>query len=76
MTESLRVNLRRELQARGMSQSELAASCGWAPSRITELLQGPKTPKLSTVDTIAKALNVPAPSLLMSPAETFSEKIG
>lgn len=60
-------NVRRELDARGWSQAELAKRCGWAPPRVNEVLTGRFDPRLGTIEKLAAAFSVP-PSSLITPA--------
>lgn len=69
LTSVLVENLRREIRKSKCSQSELARRCGWAPSRINELLDGRFDPRLGTIEKIAKALEVPTSSLLTPMAQ-------
>lgn len=64
MQKTLTENVLRELHARGWTRSDLAEKCGFAPARITELLQGRSDPRLGTVEKIATALGVPVSHLL------------
>ena len=54
-------NARRDAK---MSQNELAAKCGMHHSQISIYECGVRTPKLDTLVTIAKALNISPMSLL------------
>lgn len=67
MLAVLATNVRRELDARGWTQSKLAEECEWPPARISEILAGKFDPRLGTIETIAAAFSVPLSSLL-SPA--------
>ena len=68
LPETLSANLKRELDARGMSQTELARRCGFSPPRITQILQCENSVTLDTVERLAKALDPRmAPSALLLP---------
>ena len=73
MLDALAANVRREMKARGWTQTELAKRCGWPPARITEVLQGKFDPRLGTVEKIAAAFGIPAPVLLMTPLAAGDE---
>ena len=75
LAENLAVNVKRELQARGWTQTYLAELCGWAPPRITDILRGDLDYRLATVEKLATAFGVPPASLVLPPTEVFSEKI-
>ncbi len=64
MLAVLASNVRRELDARGWTQTKLATECEWPPARISELLAGKFDPRLGTIETIAAAFSVPLSSLL------------
>jgi transcriptional regulator with XRE-family HTH domain len=63
--EILVANIRREMKARGLTQKELANDCGWPQARLAEVLTGEHTPRLDTVDVIARALATTPSALLM-----------
>ena len=69
MLEILAGNVRREMEARGWTQTHLAKECNWPPSRITEILQGKFDPRLGTIERLAKAFGVPTSVLLTAPVE-------
>lgn len=58
------VNLRSERVRRKLSQEALAAKAGLSVSYISMLERGQRTPPLSTLESIAKALAVPPTALL------------
>jgi len=63
-------NLRREMQVRNLTQTELADRLGVSYPRISEILAG-GNPRLSTVAKLAEALDL-APAVLLTyrePAE-------
>lgn len=63
--EIMVANIRREMKARNLTQAELAKSCGWPQSRLAEVLTGEHTPRLDTLDIIARALGATPSALLM-----------
>ncbi len=65
MLTVLASNIRRELDARGWTQSKLAEKCEWPPARISEILAGKFNLRLGTIETIAAAFSVPVSSLLL-----------
>lgn len=76
LPETLAANLKRELVARGISQTELARRCGVAPPRISEILRAEHSVTLETVERLAKALDsqlAPTALLLALPVPEFSE---
>jgi transcriptional regulator with XRE-family HTH domain len=73
LPEVLAANVRRELDARGWSQSELARRCGWKPPQITEILKGNLNYRLATVQRLAEIFGVSPASLLIAPPEESSE---
>jgi transcriptional regulator with XRE-family HTH domain len=72
LKQKLASNLRREMDARGLTTSELARRCGWKQPRISELLRADHSPTLDTVEALERALAVPAGSLLLPPPEISS----
>jgi transcriptional regulator with XRE-family HTH domain len=66
LPETLAANLKRELGARKISQTELARRCGVSIPRITEIMQAKYNPTLGTVERLATALDV-APTALLLP---------
>ena len=50
--------VRRLRQARGWNQTELAFHAGLAPSVISQIENGKRSPSASTLEKLAKALNV------------------
>ncbi len=75
MCEYLAQNVRREMKARGWTQTQLAEMCGWPPPRITEVLRGENNYRLSAIETLAEAFDVNPTVLLIPPAEKTSKKI-
>lgn len=58
-------NLRRELQDRGWSQSDLAKLMDVNPSHISQLFSGYRKPGLKTIEMTAEALGINALELLL-----------
>jgi len=67
--EYLAINIRRELKARGWTQAELAKRCEWPQPRIAEILAQRYSPRVATLDTIAKVLEITTSTLLAPPPE-------
>jgi transcriptional regulator with XRE-family HTH domain len=66
----LRNNIRRLLEQRGMSQTELARKCGIAQSNIAQILsEANENPGLERIEAIAEALGVKPYQLLMDPGD-------
>lgn len=57
-------NVREQRIGRGLSQERLGGACGLHRTEISLLERGARDPRLSTVVRIARALDVPAASLL------------
>jgi transcriptional regulator with XRE-family HTH domain len=57
-------NLRARRRERGLSQDALARACKLHRTEISLLERGEREPRLSTVVRLARALRVPAASLL------------
>jgi transcriptional regulator with XRE-family HTH domain len=57
-------NVRGERQQRGLTQEALAAASGLHRTEISLLERGAREPRLSTVVRLARALGLPASSLL------------
>jgi transcriptional regulator with XRE-family HTH domain len=53
--QTFRENLQREMDIRGISQSELARRAGMNQTAISSLLAGRNEPRLSTIERIAAA---------------------
>ena len=70
--ENLATNIRRELDARGWTQAELARRCGWPQPRVAEILNCRYSPRIATVDVVANAFGLPTSALLLPPAENLS----
>jgi transcriptional regulator with XRE-family HTH domain len=68
-TRDLGDNIRRELAAKGWTQTELARRCGMPPSRINQIISGRYDPRLGTVERIASALCRPLAVLVMRSEE-------
>lgn len=64
----------RLISERKLTQSDIAAACGLSPSIMTEIAKGTANPKLTTMDAIAQALNVPL-ALLFLPESAFEWEI-
>lgn len=62
-------NLRRARLERGLSQESLAAESGIAPSFLSQIENGRRSPTITTVDVLARALSVPIVELFAEPAE-------
>jgi len=62
----LAANLRRELDARSMTQRDLAREINVADARISEIFAG-GNPRLSTMEKIADALDMSVAALLSAP---------
>ena len=58
-------NLRRELQARDWTQSDLAKAMDVNPSHISQLFSGYRKPGLKTIEMAAEALGINAFELLL-----------
>ena len=56
------------LRLRGMSQKELAVKAGITEAAVSRYIKGDRAPRLVTVATIAKALNVSSSELLGEPS--------
>ena len=65
MTRELGENIRRELAARGWTQTELARRCDMPPSQINQIISGRYDPRLGTLERIAAALRRPIEALVM-----------
>ena len=57
-------NIKRLRKERGLTQKKLGELCGIAEPNIRKYENGKQNPKLETVESIAKALNVSVLSLL------------
>lgn len=60
----------RLISERKLTQSDIADACGLSPSIMTEISKGTANPKLTTMNAIAQALNVPL-ALLFLPESAF-----
>ncbi len=63
-------NLKRQIEDRKILKIELARACNFAPSRVTEMLSGNVNVSVDTIETVAKALNIPPIALLLPAPET------
>ena len=72
LTAAFAVLLRRNREARGLSQDELAAGAGLDRTYISQLERGLKSPTLQTLEKLCRCLNVPA-AALVSDAEVPAE---
>lgn len=61
--DSLQVKVGQQIQklreSKGLSQQDLAAKCNFEKSNMSRLEAGRVNPTLSTIDKVAKALEVP-----------------
>ena len=60
-------NVRRLRKARGLSQEALAAECGIDMRYLGGIERGQENPTIKVLGDIAKALSVPANTLLIEP---------
>jgi transcriptional regulator with XRE-family HTH domain len=67
LNDKFATNLRREMDARGVTPSQLAERCGWRQPRVYEILRAKHSPTLDTVETLEKALDVAPGSLVLAP---------
>ncbi len=77
LTESIR----RLIRERRLTQVEVAKAAGMKPQQLNDTLSGEVSPRLETVERIAKALGVPVYKLLMpdetaKPSATPSTHVG
>lgn len=63
--ELMVANVRREMKARGLTQTQLAGLCGWPQARLAEVLNSEHRPRVDTLDVIARALDTTPSALLM-----------
>ena len=73
MNDVIAHNLRREIVRLGISQSELARRAGMYPAEITAYVSGRKDMRLSTVERLAKGLDIHFMQLLL-PISDSSEQ--
>lgn len=77
-------NVRTLLRVSGMTQTEFARKCGWAPPRVTEFFQGRYAQTFDTLDLFCRVFNDRFGSDMITqehltsehmeiPAEIFSE---
>ncbi len=64
LADKFAVNLKNERLRKKLSQEALAAKAGLSVSYISMLERGQRAPPLDTLESLAKALSVPATSLL------------
>jgi transcriptional regulator with XRE-family HTH domain len=62
--EQFAVNLRRERQAAGLSQEQLASRSGLHPTEISRLERATREPRLGTIARLARALDIDADTLV------------
>lgn len=67
LKDNLRLNLRKEMSVRGLSQSELSRRSGVRQATIPEALSGTREPSFETIETLAKVLDVNAANLFNDP---------
>ena len=68
-------NVRREMDVRGWTQTDLADACELWQTQISEFLLGKTDHRLSTIDKLAKAFGITASAMLMPPSEEEIDKI-
>ncbi len=57
-------NLRRARESRGLTQEQVAARCGVHATEVSRIEGGRRDPKVSTVERLAAAVEVPPDELL------------
>jgi transcriptional regulator with XRE-family HTH domain len=62
-------NVRRERQARGLTQEQLAFDADMKRSYLSDLERGLRNPTVQALGRLAEALNVPPHTLLEVPSE-------
>ena len=62
-------NVRRERQARGLTQEQLAFDADMKRSYLSDLERGLRNPTVQALGRLAEALNVPPHNLLEVPSE-------
>lgn len=72
--ENFRANLRTVLEAKDLSQNELAANAGMKGPYVNRVLQGKTVPSLHQCGRLAKAAGFPLIALLASP-EDFESSV-
>lgn len=72
--ENFRLNLRTALDARGISQLEVARRIGVSGPYVNRVLQGHTEPGLANSERLARAAGFPLVALLDSP-ENFQEAV-
>jgi transcriptional regulator with XRE-family HTH domain len=72
-------NVKRIMQEKDLNKNELAKLSGISYSFLADLIEGTGNPSLRIMETLAKALNVPLPLLLVPPDsllwKAYSEEI-
>lgn len=63
-TENFRINLKREIDDRGVSQVSVAESAAISSVYLSMIIHGKAAPSLDVCDRIADALKVPVETLL------------
>lgn len=67
LDHSLQINVGKQIQklreSKGLSQQDLAAKCNFEKSNMSRLETGRVNPTLSTLEKVAKALDVPIAEL-------------
>ena len=66
-------NIRREMDVRGWSQSELSRRSGVPQPRISQILAAHRDCQLSTIDRLADAFGLTASALLAPPADFLNK---
>lgn len=67
-------NLRREMDARGLTQQGLAELSGVPQPMISRLLHERRDSRIGTIDRVARALGLPLQALLMQPLDQPEKK--
>jgi len=68
-------NLRRQRNAMGLTQADLASLAGVAQPRIAKLERGDGDPRISTVGRVAEALGISTASLLIPLDAEISQEV-
>lgn len=68
--ELVGANIRRRRLERGLSQETLAAESGIASSFLSQIENGKRSPTITTLDILAKTLNIDIVELFSELAET------
>jgi transcriptional regulator with XRE-family HTH domain len=72
--ETVAANVRREMKARGWTQTELAEAAEMHQSQIAELLAGKTDHRLTTLEKLATAFGITVSAILMPVPESEPEK--